>query len=493
MSSMCSVCKRGMRTIQDLPTEIYGLIFSYLEGRDLKSARLACKTLQREAAPFLFTTAYIAARRGVLNNFTALAEHPVLSTYVTEVIYDSSWFEEWDDGPPTESEKNPRFLPLKKTAEHRQKYIENFAEQEHIQKEELCPILARAFKSLTKVQRVVYADLWRLPCLHGDRLEELGPDFRFGRYDSPLISQHKLKLKIPWCAEVPDDQVFRRQNMGLYVLLRALSSPQVTSKLTELSIGNGAYSSGAPFIGVPQLLLLPMAESLSKNESSFSYLRKLEVSFGLYWVIDHEDQFPLGRIIGYLHHLEDLRIAGPVLPSEHFPVAVSLSMNTSANPQKSGFGPGASLANLLGQNTWSRLSHLELHWLESDLSSLVDFFNRQNSTLKYVNLFNIIIWNSSSREKLIRFFRSLRPGTVVELGLDNEKSFSRLELEYILYDGEAQLILRGPGLDDDYDEDQVSSYSSNDNFSQEEERGSSEELEFSDNFDDYSDIDNSFL
>ncbi|KAI4158953.1 MAG: hypothetical protein LQ342_006986 [Letrouitia transgressa] len=474
-----------MKNIQDLPTEIQGLIFSHLEGGDLKSARLTCKTFQREAAPFLFTTAYIAARKGVLNNFTALADHPVLSTYVTEVIYDSSWFENWDEGPPPQSEQSERSKLLEKTAEHRQKYIENLAEQEHIQEEELRPILARAFKSLIKVQRVVYADLWRLPCLHGDRLEELGPDFRLGRYDSPLSPQHKVKLKIPWCAEVPDDPVFRRQNMGLYVLLRALSSPEARSKLTELSIGNETYSSGASSIGVPQLLLLPMADSLSKPNSNFSYLRKFEVNFGINWVIDHEDQYPLGRIMGHLHHLEDLRIVGPVSPRDYHRLTISPDADTLANPPKPEYGPGASLANTLGQNTWSKLTHLELQWFESELPSLVDFLVRQISTLKYVNLHEVQLWNYSSREGVIEFFQSLRPETVVRPGLHSGKRSIPLVLEYILYDGEAELILRGCGQDeDDYDEDQVSSYSHNESSGQEEERWSSEESEFSDNVDD---------
>ncbi|KAL9607312.1 MAG: hypothetical protein Q9167_007762 [Letrouitia subvulpina] len=489
MSHVCSVCQRRMKNIQQLPPEIQSLIFSHLEGRDLKSARLTCHTFQKEAAPFLFTTAYVAARRGVLNNFTALADHPVLSTYVTEVIYDSSWFEDSNEEPPPQQLGSwpPESI-------HRQKYSENFAEQERIQKEELRPILTRAFRSLTKVQRVVYADLWRLSCLHGDRLEDLGPDFRFGGCDFPQSPQHKsdVKLEIPWCAEVPDGPVFRRQNVGLYVLLRALSSPKASPNLTELSIGNGTYSCGASWNGVPQLLLLPMADSLSKPNSNFLYLRKFEVNIGMYSIIDHEDQYPLGRIMEHLHHLEDLRIVGPASPPDDFHRAGTATL---ANPHKPQSGPEASLANTLGQNTWSKLVNLELQWFESEPSGLVDFLARHISTLNFVNLYELQIWDYDSREDVIRLFQPLTPNVIAESGLDSSKRSIPLLLDYLLYDGEAKLILRGSGRDDedDYDEDQVSSYSHNGDFEQEE-RWSSEELDFSegslfsDSTDDSSDI-----
>ncbi|KAL9032358.1 MAG: hypothetical protein Q9214_008001, partial [Letrouitia sp. 1 TL-2023] len=147
------------------------------------------------------------------------------------------------------------------------------------------------------------------------------------------------------------------------------------------------------------------------------------------------------------------------------------------------YGPGASLANTLRQNTWSKLAHLELEGFDTELSGLVAFLARQLPTLRYVNLRELQIWNYSSRESVIQSIQSLTPKTIVRPGLHSDKRSIPLVIDYVFFNGEAELMLRGYGLDDedDYDEDQVSSYSRNESFGQEEEeRWSSEEFDTDD-------------
>ena len=66
-------------------------MFGYLSKRDLKAVRLSgSHYLGSLASSLIFTTAYIAARKAVLNTFMALTTHPEFCNYVKEIVYDSS-------------------------------------------------------------------------------------------------------------------------------------------------------------------------------------------------------------------------------------------------------------------------------------------------------------------------------------------------------------------------------------------------------------------
>ena len=129
-----------------LPTE------EILEG----TASLS-KHLQGLASPQLFVTAHVAARRVVLRTFQDLTTHATFRHYVKEVVFDSSWFD-----------LDPAYYMAGRPEDKREDLAAAFEEQEQIQRYELQPALYAAFKSLSHVKKVVYADFSLLAGFPGD-------------------------------------------------------------------------------------------------------------------------------------------------------------------------------------------------------------------------------------------------------------------------------------------------------------------------------------
>ena len=147
-----------------LPNEIWNQIFSYCSKKDLKALRLTGeKHLQTLASAELFTTAYVAARGGVLNIFIKLTTHPVLRHHVKEVLYDTSFFVTpagivlTDGGDRHTDDEDTRVNTL-------------FREQEHIQTKELFHCFKTALADLSHLRRVVIANLSRTVSLLGDKV-----------------------------------------------------------------------------------------------------------------------------------------------------------------------------------------------------------------------------------------------------------------------------------------------------------------------------------
>ena len=139
-----------------LSNEIWLQTFGYLSSSDLKALRLSMDpNFLPLASSLLFTTAYVAARKGVLETFTNLTTHPVFRAYVEEIVFDSSWID-----PVTIVE-----CPNEKS---RPALISLFRQQEAIQRHELRTSMEKAFQCLSNVKKVSYADLSRISCLPGD-------------------------------------------------------------------------------------------------------------------------------------------------------------------------------------------------------------------------------------------------------------------------------------------------------------------------------------
>lgn len=76
-----------------LPNELWIQILGHLSKKDLKALRVCGDNLTSLASSLLFSTAYVAARKGVLDTFTALTTYPIFRHHVKEVIFDSSWID----------------------------------------------------------------------------------------------------------------------------------------------------------------------------------------------------------------------------------------------------------------------------------------------------------------------------------------------------------------------------------------------------------------
>lgn len=79
----------------DLPDEVVAKVFTWLSKVNSKSARLTCRRLSNVGAEFLIQRVYFAPRKAVMERFAAIAEHPVFSKYVTEVVYDARLFSQY--------------------------------------------------------------------------------------------------------------------------------------------------------------------------------------------------------------------------------------------------------------------------------------------------------------------------------------------------------------------------------------------------------------
>lgn len=69
------------------------MIAEYLEFRELKVMRLVSRVWSSLVAPILFRHVYISPRKLDIEIFSNITNHPVLSTYVKEIVYDASRFE----------------------------------------------------------------------------------------------------------------------------------------------------------------------------------------------------------------------------------------------------------------------------------------------------------------------------------------------------------------------------------------------------------------
>ena len=216
-----------MDTSEVLPNEIWLQTFTYLGKVDLKNLRLSMNPhFGSLASSLLFTTAFVAARKGVLKTFRNLTTHPIYRAYVKEVVFDSSWVEPNMFRELRDSNTEPvRAL---------------FQEQEEIQLKVLQIRLEEAFQCLSNVKKVSHADLSGISCLPGDNNNDpvCGSnyadgsliqriEFNFGPHEIEpgcLINRQDVD-----CPVHSDDCQYRRHFGGLFPLLRVLSKSAYTT------------------------------------------------------------------------------------------------------------------------------------------------------------------------------------------------------------------------------------------------------------------------
>ncbi len=83
-----------MLTALDIPRETTSQFLGYLSKKDLKAARLVCRTFMSLAQRCLFDTLYISPRTKDMEVFNAVTQHPLLRTSVRNLFFDSAHFVE---------------------------------------------------------------------------------------------------------------------------------------------------------------------------------------------------------------------------------------------------------------------------------------------------------------------------------------------------------------------------------------------------------------
>ena len=376
-----------MESTAVLPAEIWAEIMGYLLKKSLKALRLSSKHLEGLASPQLFVTAYVAARRGVLRTFQDLTTHATFRHYVKEVAFDSSWID-----------PDPAYYVAGWPEDKREDLAAVFEEQEQIQKYELQPALYAAFKSLSHVKKVVYADFSLLAGFPGDSVGSR--DYPGPEYDGYLLIQRQYSnvsiRSAECCLDQPRSKYcadhkagFRRHSGGLTYLMRALSKFASTTIL-ELSLGDVTHSSVIHASrrtpshepkttgGVPYSFFSPLAKRLPDGFGRiFAHLRTLDLTICFYHftkgrasldcpiVVTAPDTSRLSALLSLADNLEELKLSGE---------AYTVNLD---------------FAGTIPDKSWTKLRLLQLKNFEATYAELSTFLLRhdlRNFKLDHFNL-----------------------------------------------------------------------------------------------------------
>ncbi|KAI4180886.1 MAG: hypothetical protein L6R41_006962 [Letrouitia leprolyta] len=81
-----------MINLLDCPNEVIDLVVRNLKRREVKQTRLVCRRIALLAAPYLIDVIYISPHSKNMEVFEAVTRHPVFSTTIKHVVYDSAKF-----------------------------------------------------------------------------------------------------------------------------------------------------------------------------------------------------------------------------------------------------------------------------------------------------------------------------------------------------------------------------------------------------------------
>ncbi|KAL8698146.1 MAG: hypothetical protein Q9224_001984 [Gallowayella concinna] len=454
-----------------LPNELLREIADLLTRRDLKSLSSVCRRLRLFTAPLIFTTATCAVRRGVLEAFKALSDHPQLNQNITKLVYDSSWFDHEIVKQYEKIDEESRAADDHSTTEGREKFIQSYEEQEKILESELASVLQHAISNFSNLQCITYADFSRLSCLRWDRVEYLGPDFRTGYSESPRV-KNEASIQYPLIPHLSGNTTLRCRHLGLALLLKQLCRDGSKAQVDDLRLGDGAYS--RDFGGIPDVLFMALADGSFGPSTAFDSLRKLDVTFSYCTRRDHANAFLRFR------HLELLRLVGPECSPSNAKYAPTLSEPIVRFPSSG------------GEAAWPKLRALELKWVASTTSDFLAFMNGHKDTLRFANIYECYLDEGDRWRELVSSLRSMYPNLLIEPYQTNIRDdfYDSRIIHFTLYEGQATLVDMGIPSDphtkvDNYDEGEVSNFydSDADESLREEERWSSEELDYSEDGD----------
>lgn len=479
-----------MNSLSSLIPEMVNEIFSYLEPKDLKTVRLVCRRLKTLASPLLFTKAYIAARRGVMDVFKQITSHPVLSNYIREIVYDASWFEpsvaaSIKNFSQTSIARGVRYKSRPSAKVERREYetyLRLFDEQEQILSDELPAALDIAFKVLSNIRRVTFADFSRHAYILGDRAEDFGEAFHSRCNSDSWI--HKL-------SDIPNLQRLARKFGPFKLLLKSLSASASLDSVECFSAGDGLFGSeDSTSSGIPHIFFSSKYKQLPPGVfHGLHRLRKLDLSIVMMATrLGEEIEVDaLKELLNMADGLEELRL----VRSFTYPLPPEFQKE-----------PRLTMASVCGSKTWKNLRTLELHNFRLKSSEVLRFLRRHRHCLQKIDMDEYLLLD---KEMWLSFCKSIHieyPSLyIIPLGWSNSFGHTR----WILHgttdtpEGEAVPVdwakIKRVTTSDEFDvdvdwifPDQSGSYSDNESFT-ETVSTTSEELEFSAGSDDDSDLD----
>ena len=364
-----------------LATEMIIEIFRGLERRDLKATRLVCRRFEAAASPLLFTKAYIAARRGVIDVFKQITSHHIFSNYIREVIYDASCFEpsiaaSIDNFSQTSISTGVlRYYTPPNDAMRRdyETYVRLFDEQERILSDELPIALENAFKVSRNIRRVTFADFSRKAYILGDRAEDFGEVFH---------SRCNSDSWIHGLTEITNLQRLSRKFGAFTLFMKALSGSASLQSVECFAVGDGASSSeNSSSSGIPHTFFSRRCDELPRGVfEGLRHLRKLDLSILLMRTTASGDEKlevdALKELLNTADCLEELRLIRSDCPAP------------SKLPQKL---DNLSLELLCGSKTWKNLRTLELRHFELQSSEVLNFLRRHRHCLRNIDMDDLVL------------------------------------------------------------------------------------------------------
>ena len=380
-------------SVTNVPSEVWIQTFGYLSKGDLKAVRLSgSHYLGSLASSLLFTTAYVAARKAVLNTFVALTTHPEFCNYVKEIVYDSSYI-------------SSEVLGRNKNQKCGSSLATLFEEQEDIHGGQLQIALDKAFRSLLNVTRVHYADMSRVVTLPGDC-----DGSSWGRHDyqdEPLMYRidsrslksydvnHYLNPYVA-CTGHEDNDKIEMKYGGFVVLMQALSSSAAT-EVSTLSLGQRKHAAGAG--GMSYWFFSPINAEITHPylRPVFSSLRKLDLTVSSDSPMTSgraclDFDVDLAKLLCSAQNLEEVKLAGDCL-------TYSLLF-----------------ANTFSSHTWSKLRAVDLEFFKGSQDELEDFVQRHVTSLRHMSV-DYFIFTSGSLINLGAVVASVAPDLELTWGI----------------------------------------------------------------------------
>ena len=343
--------------LTDLPAEVLAKILKILPKHDLKSVRLSSTRLSAIAASMLFDRVYFAPRKLEMERFRNIAQHPLFSKNIKELVYDGRLYCEeyrnpevytemiyWQqyNGQPSDGIQDT----LKRQLDplHLEYYSSCVDEQEYILNEKTDYDALLAGLEQMPIRRLTVQDefrqSWRHVSIHDT--EHLWystmSDLSFHSYHderddlpSPIFypsSWNECRWWLPWESRLPRNR--RWDCRGLAHLFTAVS--ERCHNIDELHIGTENSL-------VPMNLFHPSSGIINHIDRLAPRLACLKLASRQHETDIREDiDVVLSRLTNIMQQAKQLR-------------TLSLSMNTNEQQSRRIFH---------GWGTWSHLSLLDL-------------------------------------------------------------------------------------------------------------------------------------
>lgn len=250
-----------------------------------------------------------------------------------------------------------------------------FQQQEHIQEGEMQSRLIGAFRNLSAVSKVSYADLFRISRLPGDQNEPSYGHYHHSRQLWRRVKVAYKNIKFGICCLKPEHDLgctdilhkprdvrscdFRRRQGGLKILMQVLSE-HVIGRLTHLSLGDKLYACGSG--GVSHLFFTRNTHAITHRLflPVFRNVRNLDLTITKPpMCLQSVDLMVLLRSAEYL---EELKLVGDM------DVAYLRADNTLAN------------------HTWRNLQAIHLHHFTASQWEVEDILKRHAGSLRRATL-----------------------------------------------------------------------------------------------------------